>query len=326
MSEVYKSKLVAIRPVQEKFANIVWQVSDVCNYRCSYCNPGNWGGSQPNIDTKTYIETLRSLITQFKQRGYSSFKFFFSGGEPTYWKPLAEICDFLHSEVDRPLLAINTNLSRNIDWWDKNYHLFRDVVASFHIESADQENYIGVAKFLQYRMPYISFRMLMHDERFAEVVAFSERIKRELDNYDIEYAALFNDLMPHSPMHEYKEAWKKDFLASHMHESKRSVEFCRINDAKSAACEEVYESEPPRTLIATRLISEGRNHFKGWKCQINDSIFINTLGHIRLASCDAGKVVGNIRMGLVKLLDEPVYCPYDSCGCGTDINIPKERV
>lgn len=317
---------MAISPVKEKFANIVWQVSDVCNFRCSYCNPGNWGGAQPNVDTKAYLKSLKKLISQFKEQDYTTFKIFFSGGEPTYWKPLIDICKFLHDEIDRPLIAVNTNLSRNLDWWEKNYHYFRDVVASFHIEGVKPDQYMENIKFLQYRMPYVACRLLMHDKRFDEVVAFSERLKSELDNYVIEYGALFNDLMPHSPMYEYKEKWKRDFLETHSYESQRKVDFCRIDEAKEAACLERYSDGTDRTLIATRLISENLNRFKGWKCHINNSVFINTLGHIRLASCDAGKIVGNIRTGEIQLLSKPIICPYDSCGCGTDINIPKERM
>ncbi len=317
--------LVAIRPAEKKFANIVWQVSDVCNYRCSYCNRGNWGGQQPNLDTKTYIKTLKSLLSQFKEQGYEAFKIFFSGGEPTYWKPLVEICEFLHSVLDRPLIAINTNMSRSLNWWETHHHLFRDVVASFHIESANQDNYLRNIKYLQCRLPYVACRLLMHDERFEEVVKFSERIKVELDNYLIEYAALFDDLLPHSPMHIYKEKWKADFLETHSYESQRNLDFCMIKDAKSAACLEVYADGNVEVLNATRLISQNRNHFKGWSCSINDSIFINTSGNIRLASCNAGQIIGNIADENVKLLNQPVICPLEVCGCGTDISIPKIR-
>lgn len=319
-------ELTEIKPIQSKFANIVWQVSDVCNYRCSYCNRGNWGGAWPNTNVKQYIKTLKSLVLQLKDQGYDTFKIFFSGGEPTYWKPLIEVCEFFYAETDRPLLAVNTNMSRSLDWWENHYHYFRDVVASFHIESANQDQYLQNIKFLQDKMPYIACRLLMHDARFFEVVEFSERLKRELDNYIIEYAALFNDLLPHSPMHEYQDPRKREFLATHSYEQQRKREIRHPRETKPAACLEVYSDGSTQTLNATRLISENRNHFKGWLCHINDSIFINTHGDIRLASCDAGRMIGNLNQGDVMVMKNPVVCPLEVCGCGTDINIPKQRV
>lgn len=40
MSNESSHDLVAIWPAEMRFVNLVWQVSDVCNFRCSYCNPG----------------------------------------------------------------------------------------------------------------------------------------------------------------------------------------------------------------------------------------------------------------------------------------------
>ena len=48
-------------------------------------------------------------------------------------------------------------------------------------------------------------------------------------------------------------------------------------------------------------------------------------GEIRLASCNASRLVGNINEGRVEFLDEPVICPEERCNCGTDINIPKRK-
>ena len=117
------SDLVKILPGENKYLSVTWQVNNFCNYKCSYCNEGNWSGTHKNEDTDTYIQFLDKLITRFQFKGYDSFKFFFSGGEPVYWKPLLEVAEFIHEKCDKPLLAINTNLSNSINWWKKNYHL-----------------------------------------------------------------------------------------------------------------------------------------------------------------------------------------------------------
>jgi organic radical activating enzyme len=152
------NELVKILPGENKYLNVTWQVNNFCNYKCSYCNEGNWSGTHKNDDTEKYIRFLDKLITRFQFKGYKSFKFFFSGGEPVYWKPLIEIAEFLHVKCDKPLLAINTNLSNPLSWWVRNYHLFQDVVASYHIEFADKEKFVTNAKFLQDKMNYLAIR------------------------------------------------------------------------------------------------------------------------------------------------------------------------
>ena len=315
--------LVAIWPGDEKFVNFTWQVNDVCNYKCSYCNPGNYGAKHKNLDTDRYIQVLDQLIRHFKSENYRHFKFFFSGGEPTLWPPLIEICRFLREVTPQATIAVNTNLSRSLDWWKKNYRYFDDVVASFHIEHCNQDNYFKNVSFLQYQVNYLACRMLLHDERFQEVVDFSEKLKTELKNCIIEYAALFEALTPHSEMHYYKEEWKREFVKNHTYFRKREVDFCSLNKDNRAFCFEVYQDGQYQTLNATRLISQGLNNFKNWKCWINDSIFINPIGEIQLASCQMAKKIGNIHSGPILFSSQPVVCKVDSCGCGTDINIRK---
>ena len=316
-------QLAAIWPADGKFANITWQVSDVCNYKCTYCNPGNYGGNHKNTAVDQYISVLDKLINNFVADDYKYFKFFFSGGEPTIWPPLIEICKYIRSKVKYATIAVNTNLSRSPDWWKKNHHFFDDVVASFHIEGCDQENYLKNIDFLQYRLNYLACRILMHDARFEEVVKFSERLKSFLKNGVVEYAALFEELGPHAGMHYYEDEWKREFIKNNSYVHKREVDFTYLNNYNKAYCEEVYSSGEIRTLNATRLISAGENNFSGWKCWINDSIFIGPAGDIQLASCKMARKIGNIHVGDLQLTNSPTTCAVSTCGCGTDINIRK---
>ena len=50
-------KLIAIEAPQPYLA-ITWQVNNYCNFKCSYCNPGNWGGTDINDgNLDLYIRT-----------------------------------------------------------------------------------------------------------------------------------------------------------------------------------------------------------------------------------------------------------------------------
>ena len=69
-------KLIAIE-APEPYLAVTWQVNNFCNYKCSYCNPGNWGGANRNDDNlELYLENLEKIIAKYEAKGYKYFKFF----------------------------------------------------------------------------------------------------------------------------------------------------------------------------------------------------------------------------------------------------------
>ena len=119
-----------------------------------------------------YISSLQRIVDKYLAVGYKNFKFFFSGGEPTAWKNFLPICEWIKETLPDSTIAVNTNLSRPLAWWEKTYHLFDDVVASFHVEYAKKDRYIENSLFLCDKLNYLSSKMLLHDERFWEVEEF----------------------------------------------------------------------------------------------------------------------------------------------------------
>ena len=116
-------KLIEIK-APEKYLSVTWQVSNFCNFSCTYCNPGNWIGDSPNEgNLDKYISNIDKIINRYKERDYKHFKFFFSGGEPTAWKNFIPICKHLKEIMPECTIAINTNLSRPEAWWKKHLYL-----------------------------------------------------------------------------------------------------------------------------------------------------------------------------------------------------------
>jgi molybdenum cofactor biosynthesis enzyme MoaA len=133
----------------QQYLDVVWQVSNFCNFKCSYCNPGNYSGDNSNDNNLlVYIDNLKLITDKYLALGYKNFKFFFSGGEPTLWRNLVPICEWIRENLPNTIIAVNTNFSRPLTWWKKHHHLFDDVVASFHVEFSDKETYAKNAKFM----------------------------------------------------------------------------------------------------------------------------------------------------------------------------------
>ena len=315
-------KLIAVE-APEPYLAVTWQVNNFCNFRCSYCNPGNWAGENPNNgNLDLYIQNLSTIIQKYKDVGYKNFKFFFSGGEPTAWKNFIPICEYLYNELPRATLAVNTNLSRPLDWWKKHYYLFDDVVASFHVEFTKKERYEENSIFLCDKVNYLSTKMLLHDDRFWEVVEFGNYLKTVMPNYFLEWTPFFDEMTVNAGPWEYDDPAKEAFIRNCTTEMKltkpkpmkrttRTVSYTRYDDDTTEVCN------------SNEVIVAGNNFFKGWECDVGDAIFINPVGEISLASCGQGGTVGHILEDVSKVGPKKITCFKEHCHCGTDIIIPK---
>lgn len=314
-------KLIAIE-APEPYIAVTWQVNNYCNFRCSYCNPGNWGGTDTNDgNLDIYLANLGVIIDRYKSSGYKHFKFFFSGGEPTAWRNFIPLCEWLRKELPDCTLAVNTNLSRPLNWWKKHYHLFDDIVASFHVEFSDKAKYEENNIFLCDKVNYLSTKMLMHEERFWEVVEFGEHLKTVMPNYFIEWTPLFDEMSVDAGPWKYADPEKVKFINEHNNEMK----FTLPKPHKETTCVS-YSKFEDNTSIPTNsndVIVNNQNFFKGWKCNVGDAIFINPVGDVSLASCGQGGYMGHILKDISKVGPKQITCGKSHCHCGTDIIIPK---
>lgn len=318
------SKLFKITPMEKPYMSITWQVNNFCNFQCSYCNPGNWAGDNKNNgDLELYKQNVRSLFQQYQDRGYEYFKIFYSGGEPTHWENFIPLTEYLKESVPNLTVAVNTNLSRPRSYWEKNYHLFDDIVASFHIEFAKQDRYIDNAKFLCDKIDYLCTKMLMHEERFWEVIEFGKRVRQEVPNYNLEWTPLFDEMSVNAGPWQYEDPAKVQFLEAAEFESVQTIpKPYRKNQAISLA----HYEDAVEPVNSNKIIAARQNFFKGWRCSVDDSLFINPRGEISSASCGVGNTHGNILDKDLTLNLSPVICSKTHCHCGTDIIIPKEPI
>jgi len=316
--------LISITPEKDPYVSITWQVNNLCNYRCSYCNEGNWNGKHTNEHgLDILLSNLSDVISYYKSRNYVNFKVFYSGGEPTLWKNLIPVSEFFKERLgDNVTLGINTNLSRKIGWWKNYYNLFDDVVASYHPEFANKNNYFEIAEFLQDKINYLCLRMMMLEEKFEDMVSLGNEIKEKLKNYNLEWVPLLKEMSIGAVPWEYKDPKITEFLNKNNFETKITVK--KPNIKLSFASIENYDDGSKKLLNSNRLVAENRNFFKGWKCKVNESIFISPSGTMRAASCGQGPILGNI-FHKFEINSESIICQKDYCHCGTDILITKEK-
>jgi len=317
-------QLIAVE-APDKYLSITWQVNNFCNYSCSYCNPGNWLGDFRNEgELSTYLKNLDIIIERYQEEGYENFKFFFSGGEPTAWKHFIDIVTYLREKLPKCTIAINTNLSRPLAWWKKYVHLFDDIVASFHVEFADMDKYEEKNIYLCDKVNYLSTKLLLHDEKFWEVVEFGERLKNVMPNYFIEWTPLYDEMTVNAGPWKYEDEEKEKFIEAHSCEMQFTIPKPQTDN--KALSFSVYDDDSREPCNSNDVIIRRQNFFEGWQCSIGDSIFISPTGQISLASCGVSGAVGHIMKDVRFIAPRTVVCNKYHCHCGTDIIIPKSKL
>ena len=301
---------------------VTWQVNNYCNFRCSYCNSGNWSGQNKNDgDLDKYLANLSVIIDKYTSEGYENFKFFFSGGEPTIWENFIPICEWLRKTLPKSTIAVNTNLSRSLSWWENHHHLFDDIVASFHVEFANKDAYEENSIFLCDKVNYLSSKMLMHDERFWEVVNYGNHLKTVMPNYFIEWTPLFDEMSVNAGPWRYSDPAKSAFLGTHSVEMQFTAP--KPQNDSNAKSTNVYDDGSREPTNSNEIITRRQNYFKGWRCSVGDSIFISPVGDVSLASCGQGDQIGHILNDISEVGPSTIICNKEHCHCGTDIIIPK---
>lgn len=316
--------LISIQPTEQRFVSITWQVNNFCNYRCSYCNEGNWNGSHRNENNlDNLLSNIKKIINYYQSNGYVNFKIFYSGGEPTIWKGLIPVSNFFKDELKNNVtLGINTNLSRKLNWWQENYQLFDDVVASYHPEFVNKDNFFKVAEFLQDKVNYLCLRMMMLEDKFDQMRDVGHEIKQIFKNYNLEWVPLLDEMSVLASPWKYSDPRINEFFKHNNFESVTTLP--KPIPSVNLSCMEHYDDGTSKVLNSNRLVAEKLNFFKGWKCNVNESIFISPTGTMRAASCGQGPILGNIFTDF-NIDSRPVICKKDYCHCGTDILITKEK-
>lgn len=316
--------LIAIRPAKDPYVSIIWQVNNFCNYRCSYCNEGNWSGKYKHDgEVAPLLANLDKLINYYQEQGYVNFKVFFSGGEPTLWKNLTPVMKFFKDRLDKNVtLGINTNLSRKISWWEENWFYIDDVVASYHPEFANKENFFEIAEFLQAKINYLCLRMMVVEELFDSILAIGDEVRQRLKNYNLEFVPLLKEMSTGAVPWTYTDPRITEFLNNHSFETKLTVP--KPNLSIDISSTEHYDDGTSKVLNSNRIVAENRNFFKGWTCNVNESIFIGPSGTMSAASCGQGPVLGNIFTSF-NFTQNNIVCQKEYCHCGTDILITKHK-
>jgi organic radical activating enzyme len=333
---------------------VSWLLGRYCNYKCSYCWPYARSDKRDHRPTALVKSTIDEIKRQARERGFNSFHFSFSGGEPTLHPGYLEILSHYSDDQERcnyQSLHMTSNLSAGLGWFKKYIKATESVnrvsiTASYHKEMTTKEPFADKLVFLQENDIQVTINMVMVPERFdllwEEALYFHNRginvtLKPQsnptatavVDGYSPENLQLLRNGMP-----------QRDYTTQRMSEHNKIS--TRPKYKKMEVDENIIAGEkiPPVMQVefkdrhgqrwfidqAERFNAFSFNNFEGWECSAGyRSIIIREPdGSIKRSYSCNDAPLGNIDTGF-NLFPRPMPCITRSCVSSADSKIPKRK-
>jgi MoaA/NifB/PqqE/SkfB family radical SAM enzyme len=337
---------------------VSWLLGRYCNYRCSYCWPYARSDTKDHRPTPLMLHTVNEIKRQARERGFNSFHFSLSGGEPTFHPSYIPILNHLNEDAantNYTSVHMTSNMSRPIRWFEneyvpavRNFHR-ASITASYHREHVNsKEKMAEFADKLILCQEYdtqITINMVMvpenFDQLYEEALYFHERginvtlkpqsdptASRVVDGYTKDMYKKLHNGMPQRAFTEYKarraglvERPRPTYMidrADPLREQQAAISAHYQIEFIDKNGQSWYMDQ------AERFNAFNFNNFKDWECSSGyRSIIIREPdGTIKRSYSCAEVPLGHIETGF-KLYDKPMPCGSSSCVSSADSKIPK---
>ena len=336
---------------------VSWLLGRFCNYNCSYCWPYARSGKKDHRPTELNLKTIDEIKRQARERGFNSFHFSLSGGEPTfhpgYLDMLKHLSDDAHN-TNYTSVHMTSNCSRNMKWF-KTYCEYASkfhrasITASLHTEHVNTpEKMQDLAEKLimcQEHDVQVTINMVMVPDLFQEYYdnalfyhnqGINVTLKPQsdptaskiVDGYTPEMLAKLHNGMPQRSYTEAKAQHKQLVVRpkptfkidkdDHYRKQTAAVPWNMQVEFRDDKGDPYYMDQ------AERFNAFNFNKFKGWECSSGyRSIIIREPdGSVKRSYSCHDQPLGNIETGF-KLFDGPKICTTGACVSSADSKIPK---
>jgi len=332
---------------------VSWLLGRFCNYRCSYCWPYARSDKKDHRPTQLCLLTIDEIKKQARERGFNSFHFSLSGGEPTFHPGYLDILQHLADDVSNTnytSVHMTSNCSRNMKWFQqyvKTVTPFHraSITASYHREHVNsqekREQFADKLCFVQEHDVQVTINQVMvpqwFNELYDESLYFHNRginvtlkpmsdptASKVVEGYTDEMLEKLYNGMPQRAFTENKNVhvtrpkatFKKE--PDPIYQANKQIPQHFQVEFKDSKDKEWYMDQ------AERFNAFNFNKFKDWECSSGyRSIIIREPdGSIKRSYSCHDQPLGNIETGF-KLFDRPMNCISPTCVSSADSKIPK---
>ena len=337
---------------------VSWLIGRFCNYNCSYCWPYARSNKKDHRPTELNLKTIDEIKRQARERGFNSFHFSLSGGEPTfhpgYLDMLKHLSDDAHN-TNYTSVHMTSNCSRNMKWFQtycdhaSKFHR-ASITCSLHVEHVDTPE----------KMQQLADKLILCQEHDVQVTINMVMVPALFEQY-YDNALFFHEqginvtLKPQSdPTASKVVDGYTDDMRSKLHngmpqrayteakaKQRKLVQRPKPNFGKIPQVSDTGETVPQHFQVefedskgkkwymdqAERFNAFNFNQFKGWSCNAGyQGIIIREPdGSVKRSYSCHDAPLGNIETGF-KLFDKPAPCISNSCVSSADSKIPKRKV
>lgn len=104
-SLVKKDNIILTDSFQRQFSYLRLSITDLCNFKCSYCLPNGYQGKASQNELS--LDEIKTLIASFAELGFKKIRL--TGGEPSLRKDLLEIIEICKTQPGIEKVCITTN-------------------------------------------------------------------------------------------------------------------------------------------------------------------------------------------------------------------------
>jgi len=335
---------------------VSWLLGRFCNYRCSYCWPYARSDRKDHRPTELCLATIDEIKRQARERGFNSFHFSLSGGEPTFHPGYLDILQHLADDTTNTnytSVHMTSNCSRPMKWFEQYVSAVApfhraSITASYHREHVNtqekREEFADKLCFVQEHDVQVTINQVMvpewFDELYEESLYFHNRginvtlkpqsdptASKRVDGYTDDMLKRLWNGMPQRGFTEAKNKYVTRPKPTYKIDEDRTLQKQTYSEGVPQHFQVEFRDKDNKAWFmdqAERFNAFNFNQFTGWECSSGyRSIIIREPdGSIKRSySCD-DKPLGNIETGF-KLFDKPEKCISRSCVSSADSKIPK---
>ena len=335
---------------------VSWLLGRFCNYRCSYCWPYARSDRKDHRPTELCLATIDEIKRQARERGFNSFHFSLSGGEPTFHPGYLDILQHLADDTPNTnytSVHMTSNCSRNMKWFEQYVKAVApfhraSITASYHREHVNtqekREQFADKLCFAQEHDVQVTINQVMvpewFDELYEESLYFHNRginvtLKPQsdptastvVDGYTKEMLDKLYNGMPQRGFTEEKNKYVERPKPTFKIDEDRTLQKQTYSHGVPQHFQVEFRDKDNKPYFmdqAERFNAFNFNKFEGWECSSGyRSIIIREPdGSIKRSYSCNDKPLGNIETGF-KLFDKPQKCISRSCVSSADSKIPK---
>ena len=335
---------------------VSWLLGRFCNYRCSYCWPYARSDRKDHRPTELCLATIDEIKRQARDRGFNSFHFSLSGGEPTFHPGYLDILQHLADDTPNTnytSVHMTSNCSRNMKWFEQYVKAVApfhraSITASYHREHVNtqekREQFADKLCFVQEHDVQVTINQVMvpewFDELYEESLYFHNRginvtLKPQSDptastvvkGYTEEMLDKLYNGMPQRGFTEEKNKHVERPKPTFKIDEDRTLQKQTYSHGVPQHFQVEFRDKDNKPYFmdqAERFNAFNFNKFEGWECSSGyRSIIIREPdGSIKRSYSCNDKPLGNIETGF-KLFDKPQKCISRSCVSSADSKIPK---